>query len=80
MRLLSIEGNRMPKRGKKTITVKTGVYDYFFNKWLKEKEEYTITHGIQRFSAYLTYRLGPLISQDTNQKSKTSQSTTLNKP
>ena len=50
-------GTQTPKKGYKSITVKTEVYDYFFNEWLKVKEEYAIKKGIRSFSAYITYRL-----------------------
>jgi hypothetical protein len=53
-----------PKKGYKTITVKAEVYDYFFKEWLKVKNEYTIKRGIRSFSAYVTYRLAELISED----------------
>lgn len=56
----------MPKKGYKTITVKAEVYDYFFNEWLKVKEEYTIKKGIRSFSAYVTYRLAALMTDDKN--------------
>ena len=46
-----------PKKGYKSITVKTEVYDYFFNEWLNVKDEYEINKGIRSFSAYVTYRL-----------------------
>ncbi len=65
VRLLSREGNiNTPKKGYKTITVKAEVYDYFFNEWLKVKEEYAIKKGIHSFSAYVTYRLAELINAD----------------
>jgi hypothetical protein len=54
----------MPKKGYKSITVKTEVYDYFFNEWLKVREEYTIQKGIRSFSAYITYRLSELINEN----------------
>ncbi|HEX7482937.1 MAG TPA: hypothetical protein VF350_05685 [Candidatus Bathyarchaeia archaeon] len=54
----------MPKKGYKTITVKAEVYDYFFNEWLKVKEEYAIKKGIRSFSAYVTCRLAQLIIED----------------
>jgi hypothetical protein len=44
--------------------VKAEVYDYFFNEWLKVKEEYAIKKGIHSFSAYVTYRLAQLINED----------------
>ena len=53
-----------PKKGYKSITVKTEVYNYFFNEWLKVKDEYAIKKGIQSFSAYITYRLAQLINED----------------
>jgi hypothetical protein len=55
----------MPKKGYKTITVKTEVYDYFFNEWLNVKEEYSIKKGIRSFSAYVTYRLAALMTEET---------------
>lgn len=58
------EGNGLPKKGYKTITVKTEVYDYFFDEWLNVKEEYAIKKGIRSFSAYVTYCLAKLISED----------------
>jgi len=56
--------HKTPKKGYKTITVKTEVYDYFFNEWLNVKEEYTIKKGIRSFSAYVTYRLAALMTED----------------
>ena len=60
-----------PKKGFKSITVKAEIYDYFFNEWLKVKDEYTIKRGIRSFSAYVTYRLAKLMSEekkDENEK------------
>jgi hypothetical protein len=48
--------------------VKAEVYDYFFNEWLKIKQEYAIKKGIRSFSAYVTYRLAELITQDKQPK------------
>ncbi len=59
-----MRGQPTPKRGFKSITVKAEIYDYFFNEWLKVKEEYTIKKGIRSFSAYVTYRLSELMSED----------------
>ena len=53
-----------PKKGYKSITVKTDVYDYFFNEWLKVKDDYAIKKGIHSFSAYITYYLAKLINED----------------
>jgi hypothetical protein len=58
------EGTLTPKHGFKSITVKSEIYDYFFNEWLKVKDEYTIKKGIRSFSAYVTYRLSELMSED----------------
>jgi len=52
-----------PKKGYKSITVKAEVYDYFFNEWLKVKEEYAIKKGIHSFSAYITYTLARLMNE-----------------
>jgi hypothetical protein len=57
-------GTKTPKKGYKSITVKAEVYDYFFNEWLKVKEDYAIKKGINSFSAYITYRLAQLINED----------------
>ncbi|MCL5876600.1 MAG: hypothetical protein M1540_02165 [Candidatus Bathyarchaeota archaeon] len=48
--------------------MKAEVYDYFFKEWLKVKEEYTIKKGIRSFSAYVTYRLAELLTQDKKSK------------
>jgi hypothetical protein len=71
IRLGNREGNFTPKKGYKSITVKTEIYDYFFTEWLKVKEDYTINRGIRSFSAYVTYRLAQLMAEDkkNNQKS-----------
>jgi len=53
-----------PKKGYKSITVKVEVYDYFYNEWLKVREEYAIEKGIRSFSAYVTYRLAQLMAED----------------
>jgi len=37
-----VRGWKTPKKGYKSITVKTEVYDYFFTEWLKVKDEYAI--------------------------------------
>jgi hypothetical protein len=58
----------MPKKGYKSITVKAEVYDYFFNQWLKVKDDYAIKNGIHSFSAYITYHLGELINEDKKDK------------
>jgi hypothetical protein len=63
-------GNKTPKKGYKSITVKAEVYDYFFNEWLKVKEEYAIKKGIRSFSAYVTYRLAQLINKNKRHNKK----------
>jgi hypothetical protein len=50
--------------------VKAEIYDYFYNEWLKLKEEYTISKGIRSFSAYVTYRLAELMEQDKRRNHK----------
>jgi hypothetical protein len=57
-------GTITPKKGYKSITVKTEVYDYFYREWLKVREEYAIKKGIRSFSAYVTYRLAQLMAED----------------
>jgi hypothetical protein len=57
-------GTITPKKGYKSITVKTEVYDYFYGEWLKVREEYTIKKGIRSFSAFVTYRLAQLMAED----------------
>ena len=64
VRLLCQRETQTPKKGYKSITVKTEVYDYFFTEWLKVKDEYAIKKGIHSFSAYITYRLAQLINED----------------
>jgi hypothetical protein len=54
----------LPKKGYKSITVKAEIYDYFFKEWLKVKDEYAIKKGIRSFSAYVTYRLSELMSEE----------------
>jgi len=61
----------MPKKGYKTITVKTEIYDYFFTEWLKVKKEYAIKKGIRSFSAYVTYFLAKLIEEEKKSENKT---------
>jgi hypothetical protein len=68
----------MPKKGYKTITVKAEVYDYFFNEWLKVKNEYTIQKGIRSFSGYITYLLAQLMTDDTKGKNKNKSEKTDN--
>ena len=60
----------MPKKGYKTITVKAEVYEYFFNEWLKVKDEYAIRKGIRSFSAYICFTLAQLMEQDEKNKNK----------
>jgi hypothetical protein len=50
--------------------VKAEVYDYFFSEWLKVKDEYTIKRGIRSFSAYVTYRLAQLVSEEKKHENK----------
>ena len=64
------EGNKTPKKGFKSITVKVEVYDYLFNEWLNVKEEYAIKKGINSFSAYVTYLLAQLINKNKKHTSK----------
>jgi hypothetical protein len=67
--MVQLEGDiGVPKPGYKSITVKTEIYDYFFNEWLKVKEEYAISKGIQSFSGYVTYRLSQLMKEEKNNK------------
>lgn len=63
----------MPRKGYKSITVKAEVYDYFFNQWLKVKDEYTIKKGIRSFSAYITYRLAQLMVEEKEQTGERKQ-------
>ena len=62
--------HKTPKKGYKSITVKAEVYDYFFKEWLKVKDEYAIKKGIRSFSAYVTYRLAQLITEDKKRAKK----------
>jgi hypothetical protein len=48
--------------------VKEEVYDYYYNQYLKVKEEYALKKGIQSFSSYITYILFQLIEEDKNKK------------
>jgi hypothetical protein len=66
---IKAEGNETPKKGYKSITVKTEVYDYYYNKWLTVKDDYTLKKGIQSFSSYITYILFQLIEEE-NKKEK----------
>jgi hypothetical protein len=58
------KGSKIPKKGYKSITVKAEIYDYFFNEWLKVKEEYAIKKGIRSFSGYVTSRLAELMEKE----------------
>jgi hypothetical protein len=42
----------MPRKGWSSITVPKEVYDYFFEKWKKHKEEYRLKYGITSFSGF----------------------------
>ena len=53
--------------------MKAEVYDYFFNEWLKIKEEYAIKKGIHSFSAYVTYTLAQLMNEEKKRKSENKQ-------
>jgi hypothetical protein len=64
------KGSKIPKKGYKSITVKAEIYDYFFNEWLKVKEEYTIKKGIRSFSGYVTFRLAELMEKEKNNSGK----------
>ncbi len=50
--------------------MKTEIYDYLYNEWLKVKEEYTINKGIRSFSGYVTYRLAQLMNEDKKHNQK----------
>lgn len=63
-------GTATPKKGYKSITVKAEVYDYFFNEWLKVKDEYAIKKGIRSFTAYVTYRLSQLMNEEQKHENK----------
>ncbi len=65
-----VEGNQTPKEGYKSITVKTEIYDYYYNQYLKVKDEYALK-GIHSFSAYITHILFQLIEQEKNKKTQT---------
>lgn len=54
--------------------MKAEVYDYFFDEWLKVKEEYVIKKGIGSFSGYVTYRLAELMAEEKAQTSKRKKS------
>jgi len=72
----SLQGRRItPKKGYKTITVKTEVYDYFFKEGLKVKDEYTIKRGVRSFSAYVTYRLARLMTEEKKSEDETKRPT-----
>jgi len=51
--------------------VKAEVYDYFFNEWLKVKDEYAIKRGIRSFSAYICYVLVQLMEEEKKSDKKT---------
>jgi len=59
---------KTPKKGYKSITVKTEVYDYFFKEWLKVRDEYAIKKGIHSFSAYVTYLLAQLMYEEEEKR------------
>jgi hypothetical protein len=69
---IGLGGTQTPKKGYKSITVKTEVYDYFFNQWIQVKDDYAIKKGIRSFSAYITYRLSELITEDKKRSKKES--------
>jgi hypothetical protein len=68
--LTNLRGKKTPKKGYKSITVKAEVYDYFFNEWLKVKEEYSIKKGIRSFSAYITFTLARLMDEEKKDKNE----------
>jgi len=53
----------MPPRGWTTITVPQPIYDYFYQKWLKKKEEYRIKYGITSFTGFTTKALSEMMDQ-----------------
>ncbi len=67
--MVASEENKTPKKGYKTITVKAEVYRYFFNEWLKVKEEYAIK-GVFSFSAYVNYQLAQLADEDKKRRNE----------
>jgi hypothetical protein len=62
--LTNLGKNKTPKKSYKTITVKADVYDYFFNEWLKVKDDYAIKKGIQSFSAYVSFTLTQMMNKE----------------
>jgi len=44
------------------------VYDYFFNEWIKVKEEYAIKNGIRSFSGYVTFTLAQLMEKEKQKR------------
>ena len=63
-------GTKRRKKALKASLLRAEVYDYFFNEWLKVKEEYAIKKGIHSFSAYVTYILAQLINEEKKRKSE----------
>jgi predicted CopG family antitoxin len=47
----------MPNPGYKSFTVSEEVYNYWEEKWKKQKESQSLRHGVTSFSGYLTQLL-----------------------
>lgn len=46
----------------------------FFKEYLKVKDEYAIKQGIRSFSAYVTFRLAQLMSEEKRPENEKAQS------
>jgi len=54
----------MPPKGWKSISVPEGVYNYFRDKWEKNKEEYKIKYGVTSFSGFVSRILYDLVQRE----------------
>lgn len=59
----------MPPKGWKSITVPVDVYNYFYERWLREKSELKVK-GIRSFSGFVSYVLTQMIEEAERQARK----------
>jgi hypothetical protein len=60
----------MPKEGYKSITVPDDVYEYFWNKWQRSKDEYRAKYGIRSFSGFVTKFMNDMIELEIQKAPK----------
>ena len=54
----------MPAEGWKPISLPDDIYEFFFEKWEKNKEEYKAKYKVRSFSGWLTKILAEYVERD----------------